>query len=126
MAYIQSNPNPKNARVGDCVIRAISIATNRSWEEVYTRLAAYGFMLCDMPSSNAVWAKYLKDLGHERDIVIDTCPNDCYTVKDFCSDNREGTYILGTGVHVVAVIDGDYYDTWDSGNEVPIYYWRIK
>jgi hypothetical protein len=25
---------------------------------------------------------------------------------------------VGTGTHVVAVIDGDYYDAWDSGNEV--------
>ena len=26
--------------------------------------------------------------------------------------------------NVIAVIDGDYYDSWDSGNEVPIYYWK--
>ena len=25
--------------------------------------------------------------------------------------------------HVVAVIDGNYYDTWDSGDKIPIYYW---
>lgn len=125
MSFIQSNPNPKNARVGDCVIRAITIATNSSWEEVYSRLAAYGYMMCDMPSSNAVWGRYLKDLGYERGVVIDTCPEDCYTVVDFCEDNKTGTYILGTGTHVIAIIDGNYYDTWDSGNEVPIFYWRI-
>jgi len=32
--------------------------------------------------------------------------------------------ILATGTHVIAVGDGNYYDTWDSGQEVPIYYWR--
>ena len=26
--------------------------------------------------------------------------------------------------NAVGVIDGDYYDTWDSGNEIPIFYWR--
>lgn len=125
MSFIQSNPNPKNARVGDCVIRAITIATNSAWEKVYSELAAYGFMMCDMPSSNAVWGQYLKDRGFTRGVVPDTCPNDCYTILDFCEDNPSGTFILGTGEHVIAVIDGNYYDTWDSGNEVPIYYWRV-
>lgn len=124
MAFSMFNPNPRNARVGDCVIRAISIATGKPWYDAYAELAAYGFMLCDMPSSNAVWGQYLKDLGFERNIVIDTCPEGCYTVKDFCRDNPNGTFILGTGSHVIAVINGDYYDTWDSGSEVPIYYWR--
>lgn len=125
MAFMMYNPNPKNARVGDCVIRALAIALERSWEDIYTDLAAYGFMLCDMPSSNAVWGQYLKDLGYERNIVIDTCP-DCYTVRKFCDDHPTGTYILGTGTHVVAVTDGgNYCDTWDSGDEVPICYWRL-
>ena len=124
MAFSMFNPNPRNVRVGDCVIRAISIATGKPWYDVYADLAAYGFMLCDMPSSNAVWGQYLKDLGYKRNIVTDTCPIDCYTVRDFCEDNPEGVFILGTGSHVIAVIDGDYYDTWDSGSEVPIYYWR--
>jgi hypothetical protein len=25
---------------------------------------------------------------------------------------------------VVTVQDGKYYDTWNSGNEVPVYYWE--
>ena len=32
------NANPKNRRSGDCVIRAISTATGKSWEEVLTDL----------------------------------------------------------------------------------------
>ena len=125
MSFVQANPNPRNGRVGDCVIRAITIATNSTWEKVYTELAAYGFVMGDMPSSNTVWGQYLKDKGFKRDIIPDTCPQDCYTIIDFCNDNPNGTYILGTGSHVVAVIDGNYYDTWDSGNEAPIYFWRI-
>lgn len=125
MSYVERNPNPKNARVGDCVVRAIAIATDRPWEEVYSKLAAYGYMMSDMPSSNAVWGKYLKDLGYERGSIEDTCPEECYTVRDFVEGHRTGTYILGTGSHAVAVVDGDYYDAWDSGDEIPIYFWRI-
>ena len=39
-------------------------------------------------------------------------------------DNPYGRYILATGEHVVAIENGDYYDTWDSGDEIPIYYWK--
>lgn len=124
--FVQCNPNPKNARVGDCVIRAIVIAENSTWEKIYSELAAYGYIMCDMPSSNAVWGKYLKDKGWKRGVVEDTCPDDCYTIRNFCENYPTGNYILGTGSHVVAVKDGNYYDTWDSGNESPIYYWKEK
>lgn len=123
MAFLMQNPNPKAARVGDCVIRAISIATDKKWEEVYAGLAVTGFSLCDMPSSNAVWARYLEDKGFEKHIVNNKC-QECYTVKDFCIDHPTGAFIIGTGTHAVAVKDGNYIDTWDSGDEVPIYYFQ--
>lgn len=81
--------------------------------------------MCDMPSANHVWGMYLKNKGFTRHIISNVCP-DCYTVSDFCRDNPYGTFILAISGHVVAVIDGDYYDTWDSGNEIPIYYWERK
>lgn len=36
----------------------------------------------------------------------------------------EYLYHQGFVRDVVAVVDGDYYDAWDSGNEIPLYYWR--
>lgn len=76
----------------------------------------------DMPSSNAVWAEYLKERGYRRVVIPDTCPQ-CYSVREFCHDNPKGRYLLATGSHVVTAIDGDYYDAWDSGAEVPVYFW---
>lgn len=76
----------------------------------------------DMPSSNAVWGSYLRGQGYHRESIPNSCP-DCYTITQFCNDHRYGSYILATGTHVVAVVNGDYYDAWDSGNEVPVYYW---
>lgn len=73
-----------------------------------------------MPSANQVWAEYLRSYGFSMKTIPDRCPA-CYTIRDFCIDNPKGLFVLGTGVHVVTAIDGDYYDSWDSGDEVPIY-----
>ena len=93
------------------------------WEDVYLDILLQGFSMHDMPSSNDVWGTYLHDNGFRRYVIPDTCPY-CYTVNQFTKDNPNLTGILATGTHVIAVDNGNYYDTWDSGNEVPIYYWR--
>lgn len=121
MAFIMYNPNPKGNLVGDCVIRAITKLTDRDWDSVYIDISLQGFMMKDMPSSNSVWGAYLMSQGYKRYIIPNTCP-DCYTVKDFCNDHRTGAFLLAIGTHVVTVDNGNYYDSWDSGNEIPIYY----
>ena len=120
--WVVFNTNPINRRVGDCVVRAISKALEKPWDTVYWDLCMKGYVLCDMPSSNEVYGAYLRDNGFTRHSIPNTCP-DCYTVKDFCFDHPEGSYVLGTGSHAVAAIDGDYYDIWDSGDEVIINYY---
>ena len=125
MSYVYYNPNPLKLSVGDCTVRAISCALNLSWKRTYLSLSIQGFLMYDMPSANRVWGEFLKTKGFKRHQMPDMCP-DCYTIKDFCRHNPTGTFILGTGEHVVCVIDGDYYDSWDSGNEIPIYYFQRR
>ena len=125
MAFEYYNPNPSRNLVGDCVIRAISKLMNKSWDDAYLDVAMQGFIDKDMPSSNAVWDNYLRTNGYKRVTVPDTCPM-CYTVRDFTKDHPIGCYLLATGSHVIAVVDGNYYDSWDSGTETPIYYYTIQ
>ena len=121
--YIPYNPNPSRGQIaGDCTVRAICKATGKDWEQVYAGLTAYGFMLRDIPSANHVWGAYLRREGFRRGIVDDH-GQDMYTVEDFCRDNPEGTYILCIDGHVVCAVNGKYYDSWNSGGEIPIYYW---
>lgn len=116
----QHNENPVNARVGDCVIRAISTALNQDWVKTYADLCVQGLIFCDLPSSNAVWASYLAQKGYKRSTIPNAC--NCYTVEDFCRDRPKGTYILGTGTHCICAKDGFFFDVWNSGQEIPIYY----
>lgn len=120
--YIYYNPNPLGKRNGDCVIRGISKVTNQSWDNAYLDMALQGYLIKDMPSSNEAWETYMHNIGFRRHMIPDECPM-CYTVSEFCRDHPIGLFLLGTGSHVVAVEDGNYYDAWDSGNEVPVYYW---
>lgn len=123
--YVYFNPNPKDKLVGDCVVRGISKVTGLLWNEVYLGICMCGYDAKDMPSSNDVWGSFLYSRGFRRYLLPDTCPY-CYTVKDFCNNHTVGVFLLATGSHVVAVEDGDYYDAWDSGNEVPMYYWKLE
>ena len=117
------NPNPAGRAVGDCAVRAVAAALGVDWETAYAMIANNGFLMGDMPSSNTVWGAVLRQNGFTRHALPNTCP-DCYTVERFAEDHPDGVYVVGTGNHVAAVMDGQILDAWDSSNELPVYYWQ--
>lgn len=121
MDFVFYNPNPCGRNVGDCVIRAVCKATGEDWQTVYTALCVQGYRMCDLPNSNAVWGAYLLEHGYHQALIPDTCPM-CYTIADFGADHPSGAYIVATGRHVTYVENGILYDSWDSRNEIPTYY----
>lgn len=123
--WIPYNPNPLGLKVGDCTVRAICAATNASWDDVHKALCDLSRDMADMPSADRCWWALLEELGFTRKRMIDRCP-ECYTVKDFCRDHPRGTYILGPYEHAVCVIDGNYLDSWDSGETIPTYYFTRR
>lgn len=116
------NENPTGRNVGDCAVRAVAVALGIDWETSFLRIAEAAFQMGDMPSSNSVWGAVLRQEGFKRYAIPNQCP-DCFTVGDFAAGHQRGTFVLGTGNHVVTVKDGVIYDSWDSSNEIPIYYW---
>lgn len=117
------NPNPKAQRVGDCAVRAICKAIGTDWQDAYISLCAEGLALKDMPSANHVWGAYLMRFGFNERLISSICP-DCVSVAEFSRAHPKGRYVLATQNHVVTVINGTYYDTWDSGNEIVLYYYK--
>ena len=120
--YIHYNPNPNGLKVGDCSVRAIAKALDMTWDMAFAAIVVHAFEVGDMPSSDAVWGSVLRANGFNRTSIPNTCP-DCYTTADFCRDHPHGVFVLAFGGHVATVVDGNLYDSWDSSNEIPMYYY---
>lgn len=121
--WIDFNPNPVANRTGDCAVRAIAAALGIEWDEasdiIYLQAKAMG----EIMQNDAAWGSVLRKHGFKRFVIPNVCP-DCYTAEDFCHDHPSGVYVLGFGSHVATVIDGKIYDSWDSSQLIPIYYWH--
>ena len=124
--FVYFNSNPCKVLTDDCAIRAISVVMGTSWKHTFINLCNRGLSICDMPNSGAAISMYLREKGFVRKVVpSEDCPS-CYTIKDFCDEHPEGEYIVLTDAHAVAVINGNYYDTSDSGDMTPQYYWMRR
>lgn len=119
--WVRHNANPISAHVGDCTVRAISTATGKTWERTFVEMCVIGFAMKDMPEANRVWGEYLRQCGYKRQTLIDEC-----TVDEFCKEHQKGVYVIAVDGHVICAIDGNYLDTWDSGNETVVCFWEVK
>ena len=123
--FIEYNPNPTGRRVGDCAVRAVAKALDLDWETAYIKIVTNGYNMGDMPSSYSVWGSVLRQNGFYKEAIPNECP-ECYTAEQFCYEHPQGVFVLGFGGHVATIKDGDLYDSFDSSNERPIYYWYKK
>lgn len=116
------NSNPIARSVQDCTVRALSKALNISWDKAHMELSEASRQMGTIMNDNTVMDALLRRNGFFRKNIPNYCP-ECYSIKEFCEDHPKGLYVLGTGTHVVTVVDGDWYDSWDSSDEIPLYYW---
>lgn len=123
MSYIYYNANPDGKKVRDCVFRALATVFHTTWDAIAGDLSMMQIRHHDLQNSDVVWGEYLYLNGFRRGVLPSPCPN-CVTIKEFCKLFPVGTFVVATGYHVVAVIDGNYYDTEDTGDEVLLYYWK--
>ena len=119
--YFQNNPSGRH--VGDCSIRALSVALGIDWETAYALAALNGYLMNDVISADSVWGSVLRQNGFYRHAIPNSCP-DCYTIEDFAKDHPQGVYVVGTGTHVCTIRDGIVFDSWDSTQEIPQFYWH--
>jgi len=95
----------KEGRAGDCVTRAISIATGRDYQAVWNELQAMGAKNPDNGVNKRIWSKLLKALGFKWV----SCGKNGRTNRDYVPTN--GAVILRQRRHLCAVINGVLKDT---------------
>ena len=119
------NPHPRGILTGDCVVRAVSIATGKD------------YLACRRELNKAK-----KELGYDTytrtDFVKEYLTRykkvSCQPVAgrkrvrgfDFAKSHSNGVYILHMRHHVVACVKGKILDTWDSSNNIVYCAWVIE
>ena len=102
MAYIKFSNNPYNRNTGDCVIRALSVALKKTWDDTFWELAGKAYEMGDVLASNSVWGEYLRDIGFARRVIPNSCP-ECYSVAEFALDHP---YVSSTTIIISNTIYG--------------------
>ena len=126
------NANPKNKFTSDCVIRAISTATKTEYNQVLRELVELQCNLGYDISDKKLFSKYLEQRGWKKQKQPRKKDNTKYTGKQFCkliSKKKEfPPYIIANigGHHIVAIVYGRIFDTWDSSEGCIGNYWIPK
>ena len=121
--YYQPNKKDLKDDYGDCVIRAICKATGKDWLEVFDGLIPYAREIQAQTDEKVVYESYLKDKGYEWVGLKAEKGKKRLTPETFCKKYNTGTYILRLSHHIVTVVDGCYYDTWDCGEYCVYGFW---
>lgn len=109
------NANPQKKKVDDCTVRAISLATNCSWDKAYKELSEFARAQCTMPNDVLYMDEYLERHFKKVCGCRDIKP---ITVKEFVQQNTNGVYLITMKGHITCAINGIVYDIFDPGNNI--------
>ena len=111
------NANPKDKRTADCVVRALSLFLDKTWEEVMEGLFEVAMKNKLMLNDKACYKKYLKNLGYEMVKQPRKSDNTKYTGVEFCkriADSNKLYLAHIGGNHIVCIKDKKVNDIWNS------------
>ena len=127
--YYQPNDKDIKDKVGDCQIRALSKALDKTWVEVFDLITpicreqqVMDIFSCDLAKTKEALAR----LGFTYTGVSNKKGTKRPTVDGFAKTHKEGTYIASVAHHCVAIVDGKYYDTWDCGYKPMYGYYELN
>lgn len=119
--YEYTNVNPKNKFGGDCVVRAIALATGQTWEQTVRELTEFGIKKGFVLNDNHVWTKYLESKGfiaarEPRDICNRKMSVSEWMKAEQVYPGNHKTVIVAItqGHHVTCIKDGKIRDTWNT------------
>lgn len=126
--YFQPNDKDLKDTVGDCQIRAFCKALNLTWVQAFDltipicrELQTYTIFDCDHTKTKQA----MEQLGFKYTGISNKKGTKRPTVEGFAKAHPTGTYILTVSNHVVACVDGIYYDKWDCGYKSMYGYYEL-
>ena len=117
MRFRYYNANPYGNHISDCVIRSLSVLTDRSWREVYDELS-------DLAGDVGLMFDRVEFV---EDYLDDRYPRECHyskTIREFAEEYPYGRYAVTMDGHITAIINGEVVDTFYP-NKVMRCAWRI-
>ena len=113
------NANALGRFTSDCVIRSVSCATQRSWDEVYDELS-------DLAQSQGI---LLDDVEFVEGYLDKRYKRQCHyskTVGEFIDEFPVGIYLITMEGHITTVIDGTLFDTFDCRDSRMWCSWKVS
>ncbi len=133
--FTYNNVNPKNKINGDCVIRAIANAMNKTWDEVNEDLFKYSVKYKTVLNDKHTYEKYLKDNNWIKCKQPRKDNNKRYTGREFVDYlirvNDTSNKIMLIGCHHMSSIvyknkQLKIEDIWDCSDGCVGNYWQYN
>lgn len=112
------NANARGNFVNDCVVRAISLAEGKTWDETYEKLS-------DMAQEDGI---LLDDVNFVEDYLDEhykRVPHCSKLVGEFVEECPHGIYLVTMEGHITVIIDGVIYDTFDCSDRRIWCIWHV-
>ena len=117
--YKYYNANSKGNFIDDCVIRAISVAEGKSWNETYEELSILARKK-GLLFSNVEFVEDYLDNKYKR-----TCFKS-KQVGEFVKQHPKGVYLITMNGHITCSYYGTIVDTFDCSNRIMKCAWVVR
>ena len=112
--YVKYNPNKKQKRAGDCVIRALCKALDKTWLEVFDLLVIEARKQQRTISEKEVYEQVLFEHGFTYNKISNKKGSKRPRVFEKAKESV-APIVMNVANHIVTAENGKYYDLWDSG-----------
>ena len=119
MRFRYFNANPLDIYTPDCVIRAISCATHKSWDEVYDNLS-------DLAQLNGTLFDQSDFVNWYLDSKYKRVPYLPEKVKDVASLYKDNIILCCMSGHICCIKFGTIYDTFDPSERYAHEAWIVQ
>lgn len=123
MKYIYKNVNPKNKKVDDCAIRAVTMATGQDYKKVFFDLCKAADAVCDMPNSIDVFGPYLVNKGFTKVTYKVQKGQKRDTVESLINKYPKNVLVIRVAGHITVGYHGNLVDIWDCSDSSVYTYW---